>query len=234
MPRQTGKALALDTPIPTPSSWTTMGDLKVGDFILSPSGDIVSVTMKTETMYNHNCYKLYFDNGDEIVADADHLWEVNSSYWRTGKKVINTDEIYSRYLKKTNNKRGKGVEGSLYIDLSKAINGKNQNLPIDPYLLGVWLGDGYSADGRVIAHKDDYKFYKTKLDIEKFISKFYNNDIKFNDCDGKEYQSYKHFKINEVKVLLFNNSDKITNDISLLLTTTQKDIKTPKIEEIDL
>jgi hypothetical protein len=75
---------------------------------------------------------------------------------------------------------------------------------------------------------------KTKLDIEKFISKFYNNDIKFNDCDGKEYQSYKHFKINEVKVLLFNNSDKITNDISLLLTTTQKDIKTPKIEEIDL
>ena len=132
-------------------------------------------------MINHQCYKIFFDNGEEIVADADHLWEVNSSYWRTGKKVINTDEIYSRYLKKTNNKRGKGVEGSLYIDLSKAINGKNQNLPIDPYLLGVWLGDGYSADGRIIAHKDDYEFYKTKIDVEH--ERVENNCIRFK-CRG--------------------------------------------------
>jgi hypothetical protein len=181
MPRQVGKALALDTPIPTPEGWTTIGDIKVGDQILSPDGNSVSVTFKTETMINHQCYKIFFDNGEEIVADADHLWEVNSSYWRTGKKVINTDEIYSRYLKKANNKRGKGVEGSLYIDLSKAINGKNQNLPIDPYLLGVWLGDGYSADGRIIAHKDDYEFYKTKLDIEH--EREDNNCIRFKCRD---------------------------------------------------
>ena len=181
MPRQVGKALALDTLIPTPEGWTTIGDIEVGDQILSPDGNSVSVTFKTETMINHQCYKIFFDNGEEIVADADHLWEVNSSYWRTGKKVINTDEIYSRYLKKTNNKRGKGVEGSLYIDLSKAINGKNQNLPIDPYLLGVWLGDGYSADGRIIAHKDDYEFYKTKLDIEH--EREDNNCIRFKCRD---------------------------------------------------
>jgi hypothetical protein len=166
MPRQTGKALALDTPIPTPSSWTTMGDLKIGDFILSPSGDIVSVTMKTETMYNHNCYKLYFDNGDEIVADADHLWEVNSSYWRTGKKVITSQEICSIYESKVKNKRGKGFQGSLYIEKSKPINFVKNLLDIDPYLLGVWLGDGYSSDGRIIAHKDDYSFYKEKMDVE--------------------------------------------------------------------
>ena len=181
MPRQVGKALALDTPIPTPEGWTTIGDIKVGDQILSPDGNSVSVTFKTETMINHQCYKIFFDNGEEIVADADHLWEVNSSYWRTGKKVINTDEIYSRYLNKSNNKRGKGVEGSLYIDLSKAINGENKNLPIDPYLLGVWLGDGYSADGRIIAHKDDYEFYKTKLDIEH--EREDNNCIRFKCRD---------------------------------------------------
>lgn len=181
MPRQVGKALALDTPIPTPEGWTTIGDIKVGDQILSPDGNSVSVTFKTETMINHQCYKIFFDNGEEIVADADHLWEVNSSYWRTGKKVINTDEIYSRYLNKSNNKRGKGVEGSLYIDLSKAINGQNKNLPIDPYLFGVWLGDGYSADGRIIAHKDDYEFYKTKLDIEH--EREDNNCIRFKCRD---------------------------------------------------
>jgi hypothetical protein len=166
MPRQTGKALSLDTPIPTPTGWTTMEDVKIGDNILSPSGDNVSVTMKTETMYNHNCYKLYFDNGEEIIADADHLWEVDSSYWRTGKKVIRSQEIYDRYKSKAQNKRGKGVQGSLYIEKSKPINFIKNLLDIDPYLLGVWLGDGYSSDGRIIAHKDDYTFYKKRIDVE--------------------------------------------------------------------
>ena len=40
--------------------------------------------------------------------------------------------------------------------------------------------------------------------------------------DNKEYPSFKHYKINEVKILLYNNQDKITNDISLLLTTTDE------------
>jgi hypothetical protein len=166
MPRQTGKALSLDTPIPTPFGWTTMGDLKVGDSILSPSGDSVSVTMKTETMYNHNCYKIYFDNGEEIVADAEHLWEVDSSYWRTGKKIITSQEIYNIYESKAKNKRGKGFQGSLCIEKSKPINFVKNLLDIDPYLLGVWLGDGYSSDGRIIAHKDDYSFYKEIMDVE--------------------------------------------------------------------
>jgi hypothetical protein len=73
---------------------------------------------------------------------------------------------------------------------------------------------------------------KTKLEIENFINKFYNNDVKFSDCNGQEFESYKHFKIHEIKVLLFNNSDKITSDLSLLLSTTEKDIKTPIIQEI--
>lgn len=177
MPRQTGKALSLDTPIPTPNGWTTMGDLKVGDDILSPTGDSVSVVMKTETMYNHDCYKIYFDNGEEIVADADHLWEVNSSYWRTGKKVITSKDIFDQYQSKVKNKRGKGFQGSLFIDKSKPINFIKNILDIDPYLLGVWLGDGYSSDGRIIAHKDDYDFYKEKFDIEH--GKEQNNCIRF-------------------------------------------------------
>jgi len=166
MPRQTGKALSLDTPIPTPNGWTTIGDLKVGDNILSPTGDSVSVVMKTETMYNHDCYKIYFDNGEEIIADADHLWEVNSSYWRTGNKVITSKDIFDQYQSKIKNKRGKGFQGSLFVDKSRPINFVKNTLNIDPYLLGVWLGDGYSSDGRIIAHKDDYNFYKSEFDVE--------------------------------------------------------------------
>jgi len=61
---------------------------------------------------------------------------------------------------------------------------------------------------------------KTKDIIEKFINKI-NIDSKYIDYDGKEHQNFKEYKINEVKVLLYNNQDKITNDISLLLTTNE-------------
>jgi len=62
---------------------------------------------------------------------------------------------------------------------------------------------------------------KTKEAIEKFINKInYEND-KYIDYDGKEHDTYKQYKINEIKILLFNNQDKITNDISLLLTTDE-------------
>ena len=72
---------------------------------------------------------------------------------------------------------------------------------------------------------------KTKNLIEKFINNFQNLDNKFYDMDDKEYPTFKHYKINEVKILLYNNHDKITNDISLLLTATND---LPKIEEINL
>ncbi len=61
---------------------------------------------------------------------------------------------------------------------------------------------------------------KTKDIVEKFINKI-NINSKYTDFDGKEHDNYKQYKINEIKVLLFNNQDKITNDISLLLTTNE-------------
>ena len=68
---------------------------------------------------------------------------------------------------------------------------------------------------------------KNKLDnntkdiIEKFINKINYVDTKYTDYEGKEHENYKQYKINEIKVLLFNNQDKITSDISLLLTTNE-------------
>jgi hypothetical protein len=61
---------------------------------------------------------------------------------------------------------------------------------------------------------------RTKNLIEKFINNFQDPNKKFYDMDNKEYPSFKHYKINEVKILLYNNQDKITNDIALLLTAT--------------
>jgi hypothetical protein len=64
----------------------------------------------------------------------------------------------------------------------------------------------------------------TKDIIERFINKINNEDNKFIDFNGIQHDNYKHYKINEVKILLYNNQDKITNDISLLLTMSNNEL----------
>src|SRR6201987_5725770 len=69
-----GKALALDTPLPTPSGWTTMGEVRVGDQLLGADGKPTWVVAATEVMHGRPCYEVEFDDGEVIVADADHQW----------------------------------------------------------------------------------------------------------------------------------------------------------------
>ena len=69
-----GKALALDTPLPTPSGWTTMGEVRVGDQLLGADGKPTRVVAATEVMHGRPCYEVEFDDGEVIVADENHQW----------------------------------------------------------------------------------------------------------------------------------------------------------------
>ena len=69
-----GKALALDTPLPTPAGWTTMGEVRVGDQLLGADGKPTQVVAATEVMHGRPCYEVEFDDGDVIVADENHQW----------------------------------------------------------------------------------------------------------------------------------------------------------------
>jgi phage terminase large subunit-like protein len=72
--RGSGKALAIDTPIPTPKGWTTMGELQVGDEVFDEQGRPCRVTFATDVMHGHDCYDVVFSDGESITADADHQW----------------------------------------------------------------------------------------------------------------------------------------------------------------
>ena len=73
-----GKALALDTPLPTPSGWTTMGDIRVGDLLIGADGQPTRVTAATNVMYGRPCYEVRFSDGEVVVADAEHLWRTST------------------------------------------------------------------------------------------------------------------------------------------------------------
>ncbi|MGE5289922.1 MAG: replicative DNA helicase [Micromonosporaceae bacterium] len=73
-----GKALALDTPLPTPTGWTTMGDVQVGDYLLGADGKPTRVIAATDVMTGRPCYEVEFDDGTMIVADASHQWRTTT------------------------------------------------------------------------------------------------------------------------------------------------------------
>jgi replicative DNA helicase len=81
-----GKALALNTPLPTPSGWTTMGDVAVGDLLIGADGEPTRVVAATNVMQGRPCYEVEFSDGTVIVADAKHQWP-------TGYGVRTTAEL---------------------------------------------------------------------------------------------------------------------------------------------
>ncbi|WP_285496784.1 replicative DNA helicase [Actinomadura sp. NBRC 104425] len=73
-----GKALSLDTPLPTPAGWTTMGEVEVGDMLIGADGRPTRVVAATEVMHGRPCYEIEFSDGEVIVADAGHQWRTTA------------------------------------------------------------------------------------------------------------------------------------------------------------
>ena len=138
--RLEGKALSVDTPIPTPQGWRTMAELRVDDEVFGRDGSACRVVAATEAMIGHPCYEVLFSDGQSIVADAGHLWSTTtkSSRRHGGRAAVCTTAELARSLRAQ-------TEYNHRIALAAAVRYPEQLLPIDPYVLGVWLGDGTSS-----------------------------------------------------------------------------------------
>lgn len=166
--RKNGKALALDTPIPTPNGWTNMGSLKIGDHVFDEGGKPVKIVRMSQIFTGHKCYKVLFEDGESITADAEHIWPVESKNskktrgykLKSSRKLLRpeyrnssgyfntTTEEMARNFKRVR-RDGKGIEYTYRVPMNRAIEYSNRDLPINPYLLGVWIGNGESAGSRI-------------------------------------------------------------------------------------
>ncbi len=93
------KGLATDTPIPTPTGWTTMGELREGDRVLGADGHPTTVVGKSST-FHRPCFQVTFSDGASVVADNVHLWQVSEQRLGRGDPapvVVDTDELYARH-----------------------------------------------------------------------------------------------------------------------------------------
>ncbi len=150
----TGKAQPLDTLIWTPNGAKKMGDLKVGDKILGVNSDIQTV-IGIFPQGEIDCYKVTFTDGTSTECSKDHLWTVHLE--KGGERVLTIKEMEEKGLRRIPKKGfyGSGQHKSYGLwrfalpILEKPIEFNSRKVSIDPYTLGVLLGDGCFSNGSV-------------------------------------------------------------------------------------
>lgn len=160
MPRGNGKALALDTPLPAPRGWTTMGEVQVGDELFDENGVPCRVRFVTPVQTGRPCYEVAFSDGERIVCDADHLWTVHDRYSRQNPITLPTKTMVGRVLLPDSRDR---VAHRYRLPMTAPLQLPKNDLPIAPYALGVWLGDGTCRNGNVTINLDDV------AEIERYV-----------------------------------------------------------------
>jgi len=155
-----GKALCVSTPILTVNrGWTTMGEIQSGDIVFDDNGNTTNVLFAHPILLDQKCYDVTFSDGSVITADAGHLWSVKVAPGYSDKSqciTLTTQQMLddmngegnsswrTRSRKKRTEKRS-----MFYIDKPGVISYPKTEieLPLDPYLLGCWLGDGGTKSG---------------------------------------------------------------------------------------
>lgn len=138
------KGLAVDTPIPTPYGWKTMGDIQVGDQVYDMNGAITEVVAVSEVKHLP-CYEVTYSNSEKIVCDNEHRWyaEFGSNAARNVReRGWNVHTIVEMIEAK---EEGKAVT----VPVARPVGGVTKEMPIHPWLLGYWLGDGSSSGAAI-------------------------------------------------------------------------------------
>ncbi len=156
-----GKALSLDTPLPTPTGWTTMGEVAVGDYLIDADGLPTRVVAATEVMLGRPCFEVEFSDGSVIIADAEHQWLTDDrasrksaqaaavgynryKNQRTFPAIRTTREIAETLRCRTQDRRlNHSVANARPLQVAEA------DLLVPPYTLGAWLGDGTTASAQI-------------------------------------------------------------------------------------
>jgi hypothetical protein len=163
------KDLDVSTPILTANrGWSTMGELCDGDEVYAPDGQPTKVLAAHPVLTTSDCYRVTLADGQSFVAGSGHLWHVNEVS-RSGAVqpcVVTTDEMRSAGLVHTW-KRERSRDRNVYrwrLDLPDPFDAPDADLPIDPYLLGAWLGDGDASGGRLTVGAQDLPDFLAVLD----------------------------------------------------------------------
>lgn len=140
-----GKAQPLRAKIKIPGGWSTMGEMQVGSEVIASDGTTTTVSA-IHPQGKKDIYKITFKDGRTAECCHDHLWRIyrssSPSYW----KVVSTAELIA--MKPEVNQR-------IFVELISPECSEEIALPLDPYVLGVILGDGHIGKTVLTVTKED-------------------------------------------------------------------------------
>lgn len=161
-----GKLLALDTAIPTPQGWKPLALIETGDTVFDEHGSQCQVTGVYDN-WPERAWRLQFSDGTSIVCGDEHLWLTYDHYERKaiGRRVGDGSGRYGRLpiaaprVRSTGEivsslKYGKRGDANHSIPVCSPLVTERADLAVDPYILGLWLGDG-STNGAAITTADE-------------------------------------------------------------------------------
>lgn len=173
-PAQSAKPIALTEPVATTHGWSTMGDLVIGDEVFDRAGRMTRVTYLSPIKTDAKCYTITLDDDSSVVADAEHRWVVNDQWGSDPYAliVVSTAHLASTYKIETK----RGFRSRYSIPTTQPLELPRVDLPIDPYLLGAWLGDGDTNRGYLTIGAQDRSHFEATISGEWSIRELKHKD----------------------------------------------------------
>jgi replicative DNA helicase len=167
-----GKAQPLDAKVLTRRGWTCMGSLRVGDELASVDGQESRVT-GVFPQGEREVYRIELSDGRRAEACLEHLWRVGYRGWKE-PRVLSTERLIEMLQRQRYRDR-------LYIETFSGEFGSDEDLPIDPWLLGVLLGDGTT-------HGTSVKFSTASAEIREAVERTVGENFLVTSEGGCDYR----------------------------------------------
>ena len=139
MPRKGAKALALGTELLTPNGWVKIDDIEAGDSVPAPDGTWARVTDTSEVFEDRELFRVTTSDSRTLDVDAEHLWTIRDRAKRKASEVLTTADLLARGVT-----HGARAENRFVLPRQHALQ-LTDSTPWKPYLIGYWLGDGFSS-----------------------------------------------------------------------------------------
>jgi len=198
-----GKVMCNSIVISTPYGEKRWGNIETGDVVFGSNGKPTTVISTHKHKY-WKFYKITFDDGSFTFAGLEHLWQVRGRKARrngTNKwEVLSTEEIITRGVKRLN---GITFTRQWEIPTVEPVEYKHKDVPINPYILGIWIGDG--------TRKCSY-YHKPYPEIADKITNI--SGCKVTTTDGLRYRLHKYNeRFKTLNVYQKNSPDRYIPDL---------------------
>lgn len=209
-----GKALEVNTLVYTPDGTKKIGDIKVGNKVIGDDGLPYNVT-GVFPQGKKELYRVTFNDGYSILCCEDHIWNVSTAsngYNNNSRKILSINLTTKQLMDKNSFIKGERPNSKLQpthyktprgsskwqIPIVKPINFTNiDKLPIDPYLLGLLIGDGGLSSKSI-------KFSSVDDEIINNIKEILTEDLVIKKVSGNNCDYTIVSKINNINSLTRN------------------------------